>query len=72
MASTTELVVVFPFVPVTATRLQSVRGMPQEIRRSDRQRLARFSNLNPHHTRRNRALSWLFARMATAPRLRAS
>ena len=42
--------------------LQRVRGMPQEIRCGDRQRLARFSNLNPHHTRRNPAGSWLFAR----------
>src|SRR6267143_2066072 len=36
--------------------------MPQEIRGSDPQRLARFSNRNPHHTRRNRAGSLLFAR----------
>jgi len=62
MASTTEVVVVFPFVPVTATSCRAFAGCPREIRRSDRQRLARFSNLNPHYTRRNRALSWLFAR----------
>src|SRR6266705_327689 len=36
--------------------------MPEEVSRRDRQRLARFSNLNPRHTRRNRAGRWLLAR----------
>src|SRR5258708_9213759 len=36
--------------------------MPQNICRSNRQRLASVSNLKPRHTRRKRAGSWLFAR----------
>src|SRR2546425_9926515 len=36
--------------------------MPKEVSRGDRQRLARFSNLNPRHTGRNRAGRWLLAR----------
>ena len=56
-----DVVVVFPFVPVTATSCSASAGMPEEIRRRNRQRLPRFSHANPRHARRNVRRRALFA-----------